>query len=75
MLGSAIGYLYFWGFTGGLSICSQRSGVFRGLHCGNADLAGAPWFMPALVASMSMLVGILFLLQARFAPRRRWPGT
>lgn len=69
MLGSAIGYLYFWGFTGGLEYLAVSVLVFSAVCIvGNADLAGAPWFMPALVASMSMLVGILFLLQARFAP-------
>lgn len=69
MLGSAMGYLYFWSFTGGLEYLAVSVLVFAAVCIvGGADLSSAPWFMPALSAAMSMIVGLLFLLQAQFAP-------
>lgn len=70
-LGSAIGYLYFWGFTGGLEFLAVGMLVFASVCIFREfDLAATEWFMPVLTAVMAAVVGFLFLLQARFSPLR-----
>ena len=68
MLGSSVGCLSFGGVLGGLEYLAVGVLVFAGVAiAGGAALKQIPWFLPALPASMSLLVGLLFLVQARFA--------
>jgi len=71
MLGGGVGYLYFWGFTGGLEFLAVGMLAFSCVCIFREfPLARSAWFMPAAVAFMAALVGFLFLLQARFSPLR-----
>lgn len=70
-LGGGAGYLYFWGFTGGLEFLAAGILVFSAACIFREfPLAERTWFMPAAAAVMTALVGFLFLLQARFSPLR-----
>lgn len=71
LLGSAVGYLYFWGFSGGLEYLAVGTLVFAAVCIvGRTELSRAMWFMPSIVAAMCLIVGLLFLIQARFSPLR-----
>ncbi len=68
LLGALLGYPYFWGFQGALEFGAAAVLVFAALCIvGDSGLGGAGWFLPAVTAAMSGLVGLLFLVQARFA--------
>ncbi|MCI8525074.1 MAG: SpoIIE family protein phosphatase [Oscillospiraceae bacterium] len=67
--GCVAGYLGGWGVGGGLEYAAVSVLVFAAVCIvGDAGMTGTGWFRAALTAAMGMLVGILFLLQARFAP-------
>lgn len=69
LLGSAVGYLYFWGFSGGLEYLAVGALVFAAVCIvGQAELSREVWFMPMIVTAMCLIVGLLFLIQARFSP-------
>lgn len=67
--GCVVGYLGGWGVGGGLEYTAVSVLVFAGVCIvGERGLGGAAWFRAALTAAMGLVVGILFLIQARFVP-------
>ena len=70
MLGGVLGSLFFWGFSGGLEPLALCILLFAAVSIlGGTDAALGAWFLPVLTAAMSLLVGLLFLIEADFAPR------
>lgn len=70
MLGAVLGYLYFWGFPMGLEFMAAAVLVFAAVCiAGEGQLKTTAWFLPALTTALTAMVGVLFLLQARFAPQ------
>ena len=71
LLGSGIGYLFFWGFRGGLEYFTVGVLVFAAVSILNGmEISSNKWFRPALVAGMSTLVGILYLIQGSLSVLR-----
>ncbi len=68
LLGSTMGYLYFWGISGGMQHLALGVLIFA-TTCtvGTTELRKAKWFMPVVVSCMAAVVGILFLLQTAFS--------
>lgn len=70
MLGAVLGYLYFWGFPMGLEFMAAAVLVFAAVCiAGEGQLKSTVWFLPVLTTALTAMVGVLFLLQARFAPQ------
>jgi len=69
LLGGSLGCLYFWGLSGGLEYMAVGVLVFSA-RCivDRAEAGASPWLMPVLTTALSLLVGLLFVIQARFAP-------
>ncbi len=69
LLGGSLGCLYFWGLSGGLEYMAAGILVFSARCIAERAEAGASrWLMPVLTTVLSLLVGLLFVIQARFAP-------
>ena len=69
MLGCLLGYPLFWGLQGGLEPAAAAVLVFAAVCIvGGAAMQAGDWLLPAMTAAMAGLVGLLFLVQARFTP-------
>ncbi len=69
LLGASLGSVFFWGAGGEVASLVVGLLVFSAVCiAGRAGLRLSPWLMPTLTALLSLLVGLLFLVQARFAP-------
>ncbi len=69
LIGGAAGYLGFFGLNGGLEQLAASSLVFSAVCIvDRSELRRSGWLMPLLTVALSLLIGSLFLVQARFAP-------
>ncbi|MFI3313148.1 MAG: PP2C family protein-serine/threonine phosphatase [Eubacteriales bacterium] len=67
LLGSCVGYLYFWGVSGGLQWISLCVLIFATIcTLGSTNLGKTAWFLPLFTSCMAAMVGLLFLLQIPF---------
>lgn len=69
LIGGGAGYLSFFGLDGGLEQLAAGSLVFSAVCIADrAELRRFSWLMPSLTVALSFLIGLLFLVQARFVP-------
>lgn len=69
LLGAAVGYLYFWGMSGGLESLALGLLVFATVcTMGNSSLRKSTWFLPVLTSSMAALIGVLYLSAVTLSP-------